>query len=293
MKPTLKEIAAAAGVSTMSVSRVLSGKKGKVSEKVAAMIRETARQMGYRENRLAKAMRTGVIPLVAFCLHEFHNNEMPNLYWFDVIQSAKHSFAVNKFEVLFITYSTVEELSERITSLRDANMIGGVISNLLPGREKEICQAVRECGLPAVIFGEISEEENIPYSYIDDSELTPLILEKLRCRGAEKLVWYAPYMDLPPPEEAADEKTWFQVGSELLKSRLIRLCGIPEHRVVIASNFEAYLGGHGGFTIRSHTVERCRYALETLQEQMYKRPVSRPSMCVKLTAEDVRQIDPL
>lgn len=293
MKPTLKEIAKAAGVSTMSVSRVLSGKTGKVSEKVAAMIRETARRMGYRENRLAKAMRTGVIPLVAFCLHEFHNGDMPNLYWFDVIRSAKHTFAVNKFEVLFITYSSVEELAERITSLRDGNMIGGVISNLLPGKEKEICRVIRECGLPSVIFGKIDDKENIPYSYIDDEELTPLILDKLRCRGAEKLVWYAPYTDMPSAEEAADEKTWFQVGSELLKSRLIREAGIAPERVVLASNFEAYLGGHGGFTIRSHTVERCRYALETLQEQMYKRPVSRKSMCVKLTSEDVTEVQPL
>lgn len=293
MKPTLKEIAKAAGVSTMSVSRVLSGKTGKVSAKVAEKIRQTARDMGYRENRLAKAMRTGVIPLLAFCLHESHNGDVPNLYWFDVIRNARHTFAANKFEVLFITYPTVEELAERITSLRDGNMIGGVITNLMPGKEKEICRVIRECGLPAVIFGEISEEENIPYSYIDDSELTPVILDKLRRRGAEKLVWYAQYMDLPPPEEVNDEKIWFQVGSELLKTRLIRLCGIPAERVVITSNFEAYLGGHGGFTIRSHTVERCLYALETLRQQMMKQPVTRKCMCVKLTAEDVQEIDPL
>ena len=44
---TLKDIAERAGVSMMTVSRVMNSKEGKVSEKTASRIRSLADEMGY------------------------------------------------------------------------------------------------------------------------------------------------------------------------------------------------------------------------------------------------------
>lgn len=51
---TLKDIAERAGVSMMTVSRVMNGKEGKVSEKTAERIRTLADEMGYIPNSSAR-----------------------------------------------------------------------------------------------------------------------------------------------------------------------------------------------------------------------------------------------
>lgn len=55
-RPTLKEVAALAGVSWKTVSRVVNGEAG-VSEAMAAKVRRAASQLGYRPNMAASSLR--------------------------------------------------------------------------------------------------------------------------------------------------------------------------------------------------------------------------------------------
>ena len=81
MRITQKEIARQMGVSTMTISRVLNGKGGnKVSAELVCKIRNAAAKAGYHENRLAKAMRTGEVPLSALCLHRLPDDEARSSY---------------------------------------------------------------------------------------------------------------------------------------------------------------------------------------------------------------------
>lgn len=297
MKPTLKNIAAELGVSAMTVSLVLSSKaEGRVSPKLAEKIRQTAKTLGYRENRLAKAMRTGVVPLIALCIHEAKDGStMPNLYWFDLLSSAKRTFAAEKVEVLFVTYSDVEELAERITTLKDANMIGGVISNVdIPGKDHEICQVLKDSGLPCVVFGDPGSGENIPHSIMDSSDMVDAMLEFLRSSmGARELKWFSRTTALPLPEEVADSGIFYQVSSELQRTVLMECAGIPAHRIVIVSHYLSDLGGHQGFVVTSRTDERCRHALRAIQQQIRKEPVSEFAKVIKFSAGDLTWVPPL
>ncbi|WP_243674001.1 LacI family DNA-binding transcriptional regulator [Lentilactobacillus kisonensis] len=53
MKPTIKDIAAQAGVSIATVSRVLSNKRGTYSEKTKEKILKVAKELGYHKNTTA------------------------------------------------------------------------------------------------------------------------------------------------------------------------------------------------------------------------------------------------
>ena len=53
--PTLADVAAAAGVSTMTVSRVVNG-AGSVSDQVRAKVLDVARRLKYRPNEAARAL---------------------------------------------------------------------------------------------------------------------------------------------------------------------------------------------------------------------------------------------
>ena len=53
---TLKDIAARAGVSMMTVSRSLNGRQDKVSSETAERIRAIAKEMGYVPNSSARSL---------------------------------------------------------------------------------------------------------------------------------------------------------------------------------------------------------------------------------------------
>ena len=57
-RPTVKDVAELAGVSTATVSFVLSGKGGVTAAKVQR-VRDAAKQLGYQSNKAARALRTG------------------------------------------------------------------------------------------------------------------------------------------------------------------------------------------------------------------------------------------
>ena len=53
---TLKDIAEKAGVSSMTVSRVMNGKTGAVSQETSERIKKIAQEMGYVPNSSARAL---------------------------------------------------------------------------------------------------------------------------------------------------------------------------------------------------------------------------------------------
>lgn len=75
---TTQDIADAAGVSKATVSYVFNG-SGSVSEKTKARILQLARELGYQENKLAKATRTGKTHTIGLVLPDLCNPFFPEL----------------------------------------------------------------------------------------------------------------------------------------------------------------------------------------------------------------------
>lgn len=71
-KTTMGDVAAQAGVSQMTVSRVLN-KTGKASDSVRERVEQAARDLGYVHNRLATGLRTRSTPLVAVVMPTLGN----------------------------------------------------------------------------------------------------------------------------------------------------------------------------------------------------------------------------
>jgi len=73
-RPTSIDVARRAGVSQSTVSLVLSGKaRGRVSETTADRVRECARELGYRPNVAAQALRLGASRAVALLVPDMTN----------------------------------------------------------------------------------------------------------------------------------------------------------------------------------------------------------------------------
>src|SRR5690606_17263468 len=70
--PTIRQVAALAGVSTATVSRVLS-RSGRVSPELDARVRAAAAQLNYQPNRAARNLRARQGSTVAVLLPDIQN----------------------------------------------------------------------------------------------------------------------------------------------------------------------------------------------------------------------------
>jgi len=78
MAVTIKDVAERAGVSVATASRVLSGSR-RVSPVLATRVREGARDLGYRHNAVARALRHGRTATVGMIVPEIGNPFFPSL----------------------------------------------------------------------------------------------------------------------------------------------------------------------------------------------------------------------
>jgi DNA-binding LacI/PurR family transcriptional regulator len=86
---TIKDVAAQAGVSVMTVSNVLRG-RGRVSEETRKRVLETAEREGYRPNLTARALVEGTAPTLALMLSCITNPFYPEFALAANLQALKH-----------------------------------------------------------------------------------------------------------------------------------------------------------------------------------------------------------
>jgi LacI family gluconate utilization system Gnt-I transcriptional repressor len=72
-RPTMDDVAEKAGVSQMTVSRVMNG-KGYISQEVRNRVTSAAEDIGYVQNRLARGLRSEETPLIAVALPTLGNS---------------------------------------------------------------------------------------------------------------------------------------------------------------------------------------------------------------------------
>ena len=99
-KTNLHDVAAAAGVSVMTVSRALNG-KGKVSAETRNRIVTIARELGYRPSQTARALRTSETRLIGM----ISPNLMMPLH-IDITLGAKDALEQEGYRILFDAYAS-------------------------------------------------------------------------------------------------------------------------------------------------------------------------------------------
>ncbi|WP_444327975.1 LacI family DNA-binding transcriptional regulator, partial [Paratractidigestivibacter sp.] len=124
-KPGIKEVAAVAGVSPTTVSRVLNN-RGYISKETRDKVHAAMERINYAPNDIARAMLNGRLNLIGmivpFVSSPFHGQ---------IVQAVERTLAENGFKMLLCNSACRPDLERAYIDMLRRNMVDGVIVNSL------------------------------------------------------------------------------------------------------------------------------------------------------------------
>lgn len=121
---TMRDIANALDVSTVTVSKALSDKEG-VSEEVRYKIKQKAQEMGYRYNSLAKAMKEGSSYNIGILVAEKFFSS--NSFYSDLYKKIIMELTKTKYSGILEIISYVDEVELNMPNMIVNNKVDGII----------------------------------------------------------------------------------------------------------------------------------------------------------------------
>jgi len=311
-KITVKDIALRCNVSRALAGAVLSNTKNNIrfSPVKREEILKVARELNYHPNRIAQAMKTGIVPLVALCVHvEKNYRDEINLYLHDLLPNTSYRLQKNGFEMIFVPYDNADELKERIKHLAEDNLTNGIITNFPPESGSDIANFLKKSRLPFVMLGSIHEPV-VPCVDIDMSELYKELYEYGNSNGFKRTIlilarrninggidWTPALAVLKPsPEKCriedldlSDKNTLWAAAGEFTRRALIQEKGVAEKNIISIENKRIMIQVRPSVYVASKDSQRATTAADMLMEWINDGRIPEPRT-IKIMPEDVEFI---
>lgn len=148
--PTLEEVAARAGVSRATASRVLRGASN-VSQQARAAVLSAAEDISYAPNRAARSLVTGRSDSVAFLVAESEDRLFSDPFFLGMLRAAQTVIAEAGLQLVFTVASTPAE-HRRFLHYAAGGHVDGVLVLSLHGRD-QLPQQLESHAVPTVLSG--------------------------------------------------------------------------------------------------------------------------------------------
>ena len=179
---TMKDIASELGVSTVTVSKALSGKEG-VSEEVRELIKHTAEEKGYRYNTLGKSMREGKNYNIGILIAEQFMHE--SAFYSKMYQALiKEMMRFDYFGILEIV-SGHDERRCAMPNLLKHNKVDGLI--LLGQMHRDYIKMIDNTNIPYIFLDFVDDTFNVDTIISDNVYGAYEITKYLISQGHKKI----------------------------------------------------------------------------------------------------------
>lgn len=160
VRATVSTVAAAAGVSTATVSRVMSG-VSTVNPELAERVRRAAEEMGYHPNAAARVLTSGKHRNIAVVIPD-----AANPYFLEVIKSVLLSASADGYRTL-----VADSLGDPDEELSIARSLVGTVDGLILLSSRIPVEGLRELGrvgVPTVLVNRVELGVEIPMVAVDN-----------------------------------------------------------------------------------------------------------------------------
>ncbi|MEU6033826.1 LacI family DNA-binding transcriptional regulator [Actinomadura sp. NPDC047616] len=175
---TIAEVAERAGVSTATVSRVLSG-RGQTSAEMQRRVRRAADELGYRVNSIARALRNSRTDTVGMVVPS-----ITNPFFTSLVESVEHALGREGKELFLCDAQSDPEVeARRLASLVARNVDGIIVS---PSHGTASGAAVQETAdrLPLVQLDRFVGGTDTDWVGVDDIAAMRQVIDHLHDGGA-------------------------------------------------------------------------------------------------------------
>ena len=160
--PTLEQVAALAGVSRATVSRVVNGSP-KVSPEVRAQVERAVAKLGYVPNRAARSLVTRRADSVALVVSESHARFFSEPFFAGMVRGVSAALAETGVQLLLLIAQDLPDRS-RLERYVVGGHVDGVLLASLHG-DDPLPGALERASVPAVLAGRPAGP--LPPSYVD------------------------------------------------------------------------------------------------------------------------------
>lgn len=158
MEVTIKDIARLANVAPSTVSRVIADHPS-ISEKTKERVRAYMDEMGYHPNHQAQSLGSNITKTIGVIMPGSTNHSFQNPFFLEIIRGISNLANEKSFDILILTGTTEQEISDRVKRMVQGRKIDGFIL-LYSKSNDQITDYLLAKNFPFTIVGK-------PYKKID------------------------------------------------------------------------------------------------------------------------------
>ncbi|MBV8628947.1 MAG: LacI family DNA-binding transcriptional regulator, partial [Paraburkholderia sp.] len=178
-KATIRDVAAAAGVSVATVSKYMNGAQ-RFSAPVEARLKAAIEQLGYRSNPLARSMITGETRTIGLAILDIRNP-----YFTNIVKGANRIALRHDYTLLLVDTEENQERERPLIEALAQRVDGVIISSRM---QEDSMQWMTELNKPVVLLGR-NQQFPIP-SVSNDSYLAGYMLARhLLNQGHQRIAY--------------------------------------------------------------------------------------------------------
>jgi DNA-binding LacI/PurR family transcriptional regulator len=191
-RATIFDVAAEAGVSRGTVSRVLNGERY-VSAAAREAIETAIAKVGYVRNTAARNLATQSSGAIALIVHEPHSVFVDDPNIGAILLGINASLSAADYQLVSLVIDTDRD-SQRVTGYLGGGFVDGAI--IVSAREGDpISRAIADLHLPVVMIGRPDNQLQLPWVGIDNRGAASLITQRLQATGRRRIGMIAAGLD--------------------------------------------------------------------------------------------------